>query len=242
MKQLLSRDTLFLLDNGHGINTPGKRSPEWADMPQLLEYEFAREIVSRLMTWGSAFNINFVNLVPEAMDISLNERAKRANELFLEFGNCVLISIHGNAADAESARGWEVHTYLGKSLSDDIADVFWEQAKILMAPVTKMRGDESDGDHDWDSNFAILRQTKCPAILTENLFYTNKADCSYMLSDEGKDVIALIHLNGCLACMGEQTFTYAELLNVITPEDQEIEMPRDPYNVDKFMVNKGLFF
>ena len=33
-----------LLDNGHGENTPGKRSPKWSDGSQLFEWEYAREI------------------------------------------------------------------------------------------------------------------------------------------------------------------------------------------------------
>ena len=38
----------ILLDNGHGQETPGKRSPVWADGSQLFEYEFNRDIVRRI--------------------------------------------------------------------------------------------------------------------------------------------------------------------------------------------------
>jgi N-acetylmuramoyl-L-alanine amidase len=30
-------DLVILLDNGHGKNTPGKRSPKWSDLPQIFE-------------------------------------------------------------------------------------------------------------------------------------------------------------------------------------------------------------
>lgn len=36
----------ILLDNGHGYDTPGKRSPIWPDGSQLFEWEFNRDIVS----------------------------------------------------------------------------------------------------------------------------------------------------------------------------------------------------
>ena len=36
-----------LLDNGHGENTPGKRSPKWSDGSQLFEWEYAREIAKK---------------------------------------------------------------------------------------------------------------------------------------------------------------------------------------------------
>ena len=38
----------IILDNGHGNNTPGKRSPKWEDGTQLFEYEFNRDIVKRI--------------------------------------------------------------------------------------------------------------------------------------------------------------------------------------------------
>ena len=39
---------LFILDPGHGINTPGKRSPVWGDGRQLFEHEFNKDVVNSL--------------------------------------------------------------------------------------------------------------------------------------------------------------------------------------------------
>ena len=39
---------LWLLDNGHGETTPGKRSPIFDDGRQLFEYEFNRAVVARM--------------------------------------------------------------------------------------------------------------------------------------------------------------------------------------------------
>ena len=38
----------ILIDNGHGENTPGKRSPKWADGSQLFEWKYTREIARRV--------------------------------------------------------------------------------------------------------------------------------------------------------------------------------------------------
>ena len=38
----------IILENGHGSQTPGKRSPIWGDGSQLLEWEFNRDIVRRI--------------------------------------------------------------------------------------------------------------------------------------------------------------------------------------------------
>ena len=58
-----------------------------------------------------------------------------------------------------------------------------------------MRQDLSDGEPDWDSNFAILRDTLCPAVLTENLLMDQPDDCRFLLSYEGREALVDLHLN-----------------------------------------------
>lgn len=111
--------------------------------------------------------------------------------------NCFLISIHCNAFNGK-ARGWEVHTYLGKSKSDEYATIFWNTAHDILKDITPMRADFSDDDPDWDTNLGILRETLCPAILTENLFMDNQEDCRFLLSPEGKKAITEIHVQSIL--------------------------------------------
>ena len=42
-QQLYQSKTLVILDNGHGIDTPGKRSPIWEGNTQLFEWDFNRK-------------------------------------------------------------------------------------------------------------------------------------------------------------------------------------------------------
>lgn len=184
----------ILLDNGHGENTPGKRSPLWPDGSRLFEWQYTREIAMMVEHTLRKEGVDVERIVREDLDVPLHERCRRVNEICKKVGpqNCLLVSIHCNACNGK-ARGWEVHSYLGKSKSDEYAAVFWNTAKELLGDITKMRGDWSDGDPDWDSNFAILRDTKCPALLTENLFMDNEEDCRFLLSPEGKLAIATIH-------------------------------------------------
>ena len=64
---------MIILDNGHGKETPGKRSPIWRDGSQLFEYEFNRDIVKRISVMLDADNIKYHVLVPELEDITLQE-------------------------------------------------------------------------------------------------------------------------------------------------------------------------
>ena len=157
----------ILLDNGHGYDTPGKRSPIWPDGSQLFEWEFNRDIVSRIEILLKKAGISCVRLVPEKEDISLSERSKRANTIAKQ-SDCLLISIHANAGGGS---GGEMFTYSGSHKSKSYAEIFQDLWK----------------------NFGILRESVCPALLTENLFMDNYADCKILLSECGREKIARWH-------------------------------------------------
>lgn len=61
-----------------------------------------------------------------------------------------------------------------------------------------MRFDWSDGDADFEQDFYILKHTLCPAVLTENLFMTNKDDVEFLESEEGKEDIVRLHVEGII--------------------------------------------
>lgn len=194
-------DLVILLDNGHGKNTPGKRSPKWSDLPQIFEWEYNRFLVNKIHCELTNLGFKSIIVVPEDIDISLSERVKRIREYERQFGkkNCLTLSIHLNASDTNSnARGWEAHTYLGHSISDIYAKEFYKQAKKYLGDDTRIRLGGNEKDPDWDSNFAILRGPAGPAILTENCFMTNYEDCKYLLSEEGKSDLVSLHINAIL--------------------------------------------
>jgi N-acetylmuramoyl-L-alanine amidase len=194
----------ILIDNGHGENTMGKRSPVWSDGSQLFEWKYTREIARRIETELKKQDVDVELLVPEDTDISLSERCKRANAIAGKSGKdrCLLVSIHNNAANGK-ARGWEIHVFSGGSVSDRYASVFWNKAKELLPKDEPIRGDIRDGNPAWNSNFAILRDTICPAVLTENLFMDNEEDCRYLLSETGKKIITAIHVQSIQIITGK---------------------------------------
>ena len=184
---------IVLLDNGHGKETAEKRSPVWSDGSQLFEWEFNRDIVRRIAEKLEADGIPYRVLVPEETDISLTERARRANEIAKENnGKAYVLSIHANAG---GGTGWEVYTSPGQTPSDAIATVFFEEAGREFVPDGwRMRSDYSDGDPDKEANFAILTKTTCPAILTENFFMDTEKDCRFIMSEDGRERIANMHV------------------------------------------------
>ena len=186
-----------LIDNGHGLNTPGKRSPDGT----FLEASYNREIAKRIVADLIDKDYDAQLLVPEDHDIPLSERAKRVNTVCSVLGksNVILVSIHVNAAGNGSkwlkATGWSVYTCKGQTASDKLAECLC-QAAIKNFPGRRIRTDMSDGDFDWEEGFYILRKLLCPAVLTENFFMDSQSDLEYLQSRAGKQAIIDTHIEG----------------------------------------------
>ena len=86
----------ILIDNGHGRETAGKRSPDG----RLLEWSYTREIARRVNDELQRRGHYSSLLVTEDEDIPLFERCRRVNRVCSELGrrNVCLVSIHVNAA------------------------------------------------------------------------------------------------------------------------------------------------
>ena len=65
----------ILIDNGHGIGTPGKRSPDG----RLREFRYCREIARAVVDRLKALGYDAELTVPEDADISLGQRCARVN-------------------------------------------------------------------------------------------------------------------------------------------------------------------
>lgn len=194
---------LIILDNGHGYDTPGKCSPVWKDGTQLKEWKFNRGVVKDIKTRLDNLGIESHILVPEENDISLKERVKRANEIYKNRKDAILVSVHSNAGvKPNQGTGWCVFTSKGKTKSDHYAALFYNSACQYLRG-WKIRTDYSDGDPDWESQFYILKNTHCPAVLTENLFMDNEKDCRFLLSPEGHEAIVALHVDAIITINDE---------------------------------------
>jgi N-acetylmuramoyl-L-alanine amidase len=208
---------LWLLDAGHGgiINgeyqTPGKRSPMYKDSngndAQFYEGVFNREIVKKIIALCNN-KIDTYNLTDTEMDLALRERTDLANEIFRKHYQtdkkpCIFLSVHANAftpnnkLEFNSAKGWEVYTTKGETVSDKIATIFFDEMKKQF-PGQTFRTEYSDQDPDKEEDFFVLRKTAMPAVLTENFFMTNKDDLALLLNEDVKNKIAQVHFNAMM--------------------------------------------
>lgn len=184
-----------ILDNGHGIGTPGKCSPDHS----LYEWKWTREITSGIYDALSREGIEGHLLVLGDSDMPLPERVRwervlteQAKKIGME--TC-LISVHINAAGGDgqwkSARGWS--GWIAQSASPKSKQL----AQLLYAEAEKrgLQGNRSvPPEKYWVAPFYITTHSSCPAVLTENLFQDNREDVAFLLSEEGKRAIIDLHV------------------------------------------------
>ena len=198
---------IIILGTAHLRTTPGKHSID----KRLYEYAYSREIVSllemELTKRGHIVLIDYPATEPNSAMLALrysNTNTKElkyrvgiVNNLCKKYGasNCVYVSIHVNAAMSDgkwhNASGFSVFVSLNASPnSKRLAKLFTQHAKAM-----KLTGNRSiPSAQYWQKNLCVLRETACPAVLTENLFQDNQADVDFLLSDQGRQAIVNLHL------------------------------------------------
>ncbi|MEM9992453.1 MAG: N-acetylmuramoyl-L-alanine amidase, partial [Bacteroidota bacterium] len=189
---------LWCLDNGHGEDTLGKRSPEFeldGITVQFFEYEFNRDIVGRIIAGLRERGIQYTNVVPEIEDITLQERTNRANRLHRNGQLPVIfVSVHSNAAVPAPGSNWTpahgIETWHHKNSSNGkkIAGVF--QKHLIQATGWRNRKLKTTALR----NLFVLNKTVMPAVLTENGFFNNKEEVKKLMRDDVRQAIADAHI------------------------------------------------
>ena len=193
----------IIIDNGHGIETAGKCSPDMS----LHEYKWTRDIAQRLSRALTLSGIDTVLLVPEIQDTPLRERVRRVNAWCSKLGaaNCLLVSLHINAAPG--AR-WSSPSGFCPFVAPNASHDSKRFARLLYQEAVSagLKGNRCVPPQQyWVGDFAIIRDTKCPAVLSENLFMTNKDEVSYLLSEQGRQTIVDIHANAIKRYLDSET-------------------------------------
>lgn len=188
----------IILGTAHGSNVAGKRSPDG----RLREYQYSREIVGRVEKALLAEGYDVVVDLRQDYEPSLAFRVRVVNNLCDQYGtkNCFYVSIHVNAAgmgEWKNASFWTVWTSRGQTRGDVLANCLYNAACDVLRPMGKsVKGEWSDGDADYEANFYVLKHTKCAAALTENFFQDCRKDVDWLLSEEGKQAIVDVHVQG----------------------------------------------
>lgn len=183
---------IIVIDAGHNYSdTWQKMSPKKEDGTRFYEYQSNRRIARKLSMELDKLGVEYTYTIhpDDRNDMSLQNRVGKANAVAYKEGkdNVLFISLHsdalGTAEKWYDANGYSIFTSVGDTKSDKYAKVFEEVAKEKLEPCKKkVRG-------LYEKNFYVLKHTICPAILLEQLFYSNEEDLEFLESDEGVKVL-----------------------------------------------------
>lgn len=161
------------LDAGHGINTPGKRTPDGE-----REWAFNNKVL--LATQAKLSNYQGVQILrlddpTGRTDVPLKTRTDKANHWKAD----VLVSIHHNALAGKWGSHGGVETFTmdhprANPASPVIASLV--NPRIVKAMGLRNRGLKKDNLH-------MLRESNMPAILTEGGFMDSTVDIKALRSD-----------------------------------------------------------
>jgi len=159
------------LDAGHGIHTPGKRTPdderEWRFNDKVL-----RSAKAELEAYKGVEILRVDDPTGER-DVPLKERTNKANE----WGADVYVSIHHNANTGKWGTWGGTETYVHESKPKDSVKL----AEIVQPLLAEAYGLRNRGVNN--ANFHVLRETKMTAILTEGGFMDSKTDIKALRDD-----------------------------------------------------------
>jgi len=174
----------IVLDAGHGGNDPG------AVANGLKEKDLTLTIVKhigRLLGEYEGVEVHYTRTDDRFLELS--ERAAIANKLNADY----FISVHINAG---GGTGFESYIYNGGVSQATIA-----YQNVIHEEIMRAIGNVRDRGKK-RANYAVLRETKMPAILTENLFIDNANDAAKLKSEQFLLQIAHGHVQGIVKVFG----------------------------------------
>jgi N-acetylmuramoyl-L-alanine amidase len=189
-----------ILDDGHGVNTPGKRSPLFEELTRIngrlfcpgdffKENEFNQPVCNFLEEMFKSAGIECVQVIPSSDDLPLNLRIARENEFFRkakEAGKSpIFISVHANAYQNTNTLVWNpAHGVETFYIQNHYNKFKTQESKILadliQREVVKATGLRNRGVKN--GNFFVIRNSLSPSVLVEGPFMTNKEEVKLLAS------------------------------------------------------------
>lgn len=157
---------LIVVDAGHGGKDFGTNSPS---NPKYLEKNLTLSTAFMLKTYLQQMGYEVVLTRDDDTFIALDERAQMANNQKPK----AFISVHYNHAESKEAQGVEVYYYKSEENKNRTSSSKQLAESILSNVIHNTQAKSRGVKH---GNFAVIRETKMPAILIEGGFLSNESE------------------------------------------------------------------
>jgi len=207
------------LDCGHGgysplgayTTAPAKMyrhaKGEFHNGRTFYEGVFNRDVGRKLMDLIKADpDMEVMPIFDISLDWPLPKRISLANNDYKTrklVNHCVGLSIHANASPQHTARGWEVYSSPGHDQSDHLAELLYDEMEVALKGKLMMRPDKTDGDHDKEAQFYVLRRSAMPFILSENGFFDDYDDAVQLIDPAFQQLLAEAHYHALMRYRSE---------------------------------------
>lgn len=163
------------LDAAHGVDVPGKRSPDG----KHLEYQWSRMMIGKLIPLLEKRGFKVYQSNPTDKEIGLTKRTQVVTSAPGKFKT--FLSIHNDAAPSanngwENATGISFYTAPGLNASDIFAECLLYASQMVKFPETYHRKNIRKDSTNLEANFAVIKPITYWSCLAEILFQNNKKD------------------------------------------------------------------
>ena len=171
---------LIALDDGHGMETAGKRTPKFNDGTFMHENEFNRVVVKYMDEILRRCGFKTLLVAPTDADTPLVTRVNLANKNKVD----AYVSIHANAFKGVWGTANGVETFVGNDAkSKELGNAVH---KYLLQGTKQTNRGVKNGSHLY-----VIRNTDAPAILAECAFMDHYEEAKLLLTNSFRKECAI---------------------------------------------------
>lgn len=190
---------VVVVDAGHGGTDPGKVGVDGS-----LEKDINLAVAERLKTYLEQDDVKVImtretdtGLYSEADSRKKMADMKKRCEIIEESGADLVVSIHQNSYHEESVSGGQVFYYRDSSKGKALAEILQDRFDYVL-------GDQNRRLPKANGNYYLLLHVKCPIVIVECGFLSNRKEAALLNSGEYQDKLAYTIHMGIMEYLNEK--------------------------------------
>lgn len=188
--------TKIALDAGHGLNTPGKQTPDG-----IKEWTLNDNVRDKVIDILKPYRVSIINVDDNdgRVDETLADRLSK----YIDAGVDVFVSIHHNAFTGTWNGATGVEVYVDRQCTEkdlELADTIYNR----MVEYTGLKGRGIKR-----ANYKVIHQNFIPAVLCEGGFMDGTRDYEFVTSEAGQNAYAKAIAEGLIEFLRLEQTAYS---------------------------------